>query len=438
VTCLLIEVKEMKIRALILNIVFASMLAFTANAQNNVVSKAIQAFAENNYQQAFDLAGDALANIDELSGDYIPAAYYYLAKSRIQVLRIAMETNDKEKLNRMQNALIESYFDYKEALKTADNKLMTDIQQDLLGIYNPILQTGLSALNTSGDPRQPENVREAALKASVGYLAAAKDISPTYLACDLLGQAKLFSGDSLEAHGAFSESIAVYVYESHATPDFLMAYVFFRKALIERYHQKNNQLALTTLLEGENHLNAEYNKYGASNLTPESRKAYENGLTDLIGFELDIYLADKSLEEEALIRFQEIMMKYPEDYDIHIAYANLLEDVDYNLAIDAYETAISIDDTKELAYFNLGAVYNNLGSELYLAGLNIDDDAAADSLYNESNTCFRQAFINMESAYNLNPQLLQTIRSLVQLATSLGLDEKAEFYKQKEAELRGF
>lgn len=428
----------MKIYKLIFGIAIFFVFSHILQAQNSVVSQAIQAFADDDYQKTYNLAGDALANIDELSGDYIPAAYYYLAKSRVQILRMAMESKDSEKLSTMQNALIESYFDYTEALKTADAKLKADILRDLSGLYNPILQTGLSALNTAGDERQPQNVREAALSASIGYLSAAKDISPTYLACDLLGQAKLQSGDSTKAHSCFDESIKAYAGEAHAQPDFLMAYVYFRKALIERYQQKDNLLALRTLVEGENFLNAEYNKYGGSALPANTLRSFNNGLTDLIGFELDIYLADVSLKDEALIRFQEIMIMYPEDYEIHIAYANLLEDVDYNLAIDAYETAISIDDTRELAYFNLGAVYNNLGSELYLAGLNNDDEAVADSLYNESNNCFRKAFLNMEQAYQLNPMLVSTIRALVQLANSLGLDDQAEFYKQKEAELRGF
>lgn len=191
-------------------------------------------------------------------------------------------------------------------------------------------------------------------------------------------------------------------------------------------------------MEGQNLLNTEHARYGAALLNSEQKKTYENAMISLIGFELDIYLNDKSLIDDALVRFREVMNIYPEDYDIHISYANLLENVDVNLAIDAYETAISIDDEKELAYFNLGALYNNLGSEYYLQGLNQDDDAVADSLYNKANNNFRLAYINMEEAYNRNPKFLPSIRALVQLSTSLGLEEKVEFYKRKEMELRGF
>jgi len=339
----------------------------------------------------------------------------------------------------MQNALIESYFDYKEALKTADHKLQSDINNDLTGLFNPILQTGLSALNTGNDATQDNNVRVAALKAAKGYLGAAKDISPTYLACDLLGQANFTLGDSLTAHKLFGESISTYKTKPPAQADFLMAYVVFRKAIIERYGQHNNSLALATLMDGQNLLNNEYSKHNANGtLNPDQRNAYNNGLIDLIGFELDIYLNDPALKDDAIVRFQEVLVMYPEDYDMHVAYANLLEDIDLLLAIDAYETAISIDDSKELAYFNLGAVYNNLASEYYLKGLNHDDDVIADSLYNEANRSFRSAYTYMEEAYALNPYSIQTIRALIQLAGSLGLDEKVEFYKQKEMELRGF
>jgi len=338
----------------------------------------------------------------------------------------------------MQNALIESYYDYKEALKTADDRLKTDIERDLGELYNPILQTGLSALNTSKDNSQAANIRMSALKASLGYLMAAKDISSTYLVCDLLGQAYMAAGDSVLALENLAESVAAYRTRPPAIPDFLMGYVYFRKAVLERYYLLENRKALATLIEGQNLLNIEYYRLGSSAFSPEMKKAYENGLIDLIGFELDIYLNDKLLIDEAIIRFQEILVLYPEDYDIHVSYANLLEEVDVNLSIDAYETAISIDESRELAYFNLGALYNNLGSEYYLQGLNNDDEAVADSLFNEANAVFRKAYTNMESAYNINPKMLATIRALVQLSNTLGLDEKEAFYKRKELELRGF
>ena len=198
-------------------------------------------------------------------------------------------------------------------------------------------------------------------------------------------------------------------------------------------------LALSTLMEGENLLKGELTRLNnAGTLTPEVKKVYDTGMADLVNLELDIYANDPSLSDEAIIRFQEVLQMYPEDYDKHVAYANMLEEVDLNLAIDAYETAISINGTQELAYFNLGAIYNNLGSEFYLQGLNHDMDAIADSLFNESNKYLRKAYTYMEQAYYLNPKLIQTIRALVQLANSLGLEEKAAFYKQKEIELRGF
>lgn len=427
--------KKFKTIYLAIGLILLGSLA--CQSQNSLVSNAIKAYSEGDFEQVFELTGDALVHIDALSGDYIPAAYYYRGKSRIQILRIALEEGDNERLAGMQNALIESYYDYNEALKTANDKLSIDIRRDLADLYNPLLQTGLSALNTAKNDDQPGNVRESALQASLGYLQAAANISQTYLVYDLLGQAMMMTGDSAAALINFNLGIPAYRERPPATPDFLMAYVYFRKAIIERYFLKDNNKALASLMEGQNMLKREYSKSGGA-LSREDRQAYESGMIDLIGFELDIYLGDPALIDDALVRFREVMSLYPEDYDIHVSYANLLEKVDMNLAIDAYETAISIDDSRELAYFNLGALYNNLGSDVYLKGLNEDTDAMADSLYNEANKYFRKAYINMEQAYNRNPKFLPSIRALVQLARTLGIEEKAEFYKRKELELRGF
>lgn len=429
----------MKFKQTVLSLFLTILSLGMLQGQNRLVSEAIQAFSEGDYQKAYEYSGDALVNVDRLSGDYVAAAWYYLAKSRIQLLRLAMEAGDKEKLLRMQHALIESYIDYKEALKTADHKLQQDIEYDLAGLYNPILQTGLSALNAGNDPQQPENVREAALNAAKGYLEAAKDISPTYMAADLLGQAQLALGDSAAAHRLFDESIRTYKTKPPTEGDFLMSYVVFRKALIERYFDRNGAKAITTLLDGQNLLNAEYRRLStAGAVNPEQLRSYEKGLRDLTRFELDLYLDEDPPSEEAFIRFKEVLLLYPEDYDIHIAYANLLEKTDPRSAINAYHTAISIDEGREIAYFNLGALYNNLGSEHYLAGLNENDEQIADSLYNMANKDFREAYRYMEAAHRLNPYSLETIRALVQLATSLGLDEQAEIYKGKELEMRGF
>jgi tetratricopeptide (TPR) repeat protein len=404
-----------------------------------MVSKAIQAFADGDYQKAYELSGDALVTIDRLSGDYIPAAWYYLAKSRVQILRLAMESGDQEKLQNMQNALIESYFDYKEALKTADHQLQQDIMADLQALYNPILQTGLSALNTGNDPNQPFNVRESAYQAAKGYLGAAYDISPTYLACDLYGQALLANGDSEGALGCFKESIRAYKEKPPTPPDFLMAYVYYRKADIERFSMNNILIALKTLQNGQTLLNSELSRQnGLGNLNPADREKYEKGMMDLINFELDIYRSDTIVRDEAMVRFQEVMIKYPENYDIHIAYAGFLEDIDPLLAIDAYETAISIDESNFIAYFNMGAVYNNMGTDFYMSGLNVDDEAVADSLYNEANNNFRNSYRYLEASHRLNPYDLMTVQALIQLANVLGLEEQAEIYKQKAEALKEF
>jgi hypothetical protein len=429
----------MKLQKRIFLLMLGIMLTFHGFSQNHMVSKAIQAFADGDYYKAYELSGDALVNIDELSGDYIPAAWYYLAKSRVQILRLAMESGDKAKLQTMQNALIESYIDYKEALRTADHQLQQDIMDDLAGLYNPILQTGLSALNTGNDPNQPYNVRQAAYQAAKGYLEAAKDISPTYLACDLYGQALLATMDAIGALGCFKESIRAYKAKPPTPPDFLMAYVYYRKADIERYEMNNVMQALSTLQAGQELLNAELSRQNASGrLSPEKKNEYDKGMMDLIRFELDIYRGDSLPEEEAMVRFQEVMMKYPENYDIHIAYAGFLEDIDPLLAIDAYETAISIDESNFIAYYNMGAMYNNLGSEQYLKGLNIDDDAEADSLYNEANHNFRNAYRYLEASYKLNPYDLTTVEALIQLSNVLGLKEQEEIFKEKAEELRNF
>jgi tetratricopeptide (TPR) repeat protein len=308
---------------------------------------------------------------------------------------------------------------------------------DLDGLYNPILQTGLAALNTGNDPRQPYNVRQSAFNAAKGYLGAAKDISSTYLACDLYGQALLATEDEEGALGCFKESIRAYHANPPDPPDFLMAYVYYRKAEIETVFLDDFMLSLETLRKGRELLITELRRQNLSEInSPGQKKDYENAMIDLIKFELDIYRSETVPQDEAMIRFQEVLTQYPENYDFHIAYAGFLEDIDPLLAIDAYETAISIDESNFIAYYNMAAMYNNQGIVQYEKGLDATDQAQADSLLNEANKNFRDAYRYMEATHRLNPHDLVTIQALIQLAYVLGLEEQAEIYKQKAEELQ--
>jgi tetratricopeptide (TPR) repeat protein len=422
----------------ILTLLFILFTITALHGQNKKVADAVQLFHDGNYDDAYLELKEVLADPGTLSGDYLPLAYQYLANSRMQLLRVAMEGGDNGRLKGMQNALMESYLDYKQALETAADKLRSDILQDMSGLYHPLIQTALVALNASYDRNQAEKVRASALQTARSYLEAARDITPTYLVSDLLGQALLAMGDSLGARDSFNESIEAYRKESPMPPDFLMAYVFFRKALIERYSLINPKMALATLQAGEMLMNKEYERVEAmGGLTNLAASEYQNGLDDLISFELDIYLSEPSLIDEAILRFREVITVYPNDYDILIAYGNLLEKTDMQQAIEVYETAASMDGSRDLGFFNLGAAHNNLAADLYEQALARENDDAAERLYDEANRHFVRAYTNMEKAYRLNPDHPETIRALVQIAITLGLEEEAAFYKKKETELGG-
>ncbi len=422
----------------ILTLVFILIALTALHGQNKKVADAVQLFNDGNYDDAYMQLKEVLADPGTLSGDYLPLAYQYLANARMQVLRVAMEGGDNDGLKGMQHALMESYYDYRQALETAGDKLRSDILRDLSVLYHPLIQTGLVALNASGDRKQAEKVRASALQTARLYLEAARDISPTYLVSDLLGQAMLAMGDSLGASAYFSESIAAYREEPPSPPDFLLAYVFFRKALIERYSLHDPRIALKTLQEGEMLMKKEYERVEAiGGLTDQAASEYQNGLDDLISFELDIYLSEPSLIDEAILRFREAIALYPADYDILIAYGNLLENIDMKQAIETYEAATAMDGSKDLGFFNLGAAHNNMAANLYEQALTLEDDDNAGRLYGEANRHFIKAFTSMEQAYRLNPGQPATISALVQIATTLGLEEEAAFYSKKLAALSG-
>jgi hypothetical protein len=272
----------------------------------------------------------------------------------------------------------------------------------------------------------------------VQLMDVSADIDPnSYIPFDLRGQAKLGLLDSAGAHADFSNATRLIEANTHTRPDLLIGYSYYRKALIERYQQRNVNAALATLDKGKAALEREWGKVAAkrSEMKPEDfanqEKQYADAKGDLTNFELDLLLNAPEKLQQAIDKFKVAIGNEPNNYVLHVAYAQLLEKI--NKSEDAaaiYEKATRIDPANQMAWFNLGAMYVNKAVALYQEANKISDNPAkAKQLQTQADDLFRQALPYLQKANEIDQCDSETLRALLQLTINLQMNDEYKKYK---------
>lgn len=127
----------------------------------------------------------------------------------------------------------------------------------------------------------------------------------------------------------------------------------------------------------------------------------------------------------------------PEDYILLVAYAQMLESTDLETAIEHYQLATEIEPDKTMAWFNLGAVYNNQAMEIMLAANEIESLEDSDAEMKKATPYLEWAFECFEQCYRINPNDIEAVNALKMIATNLNDMEAYEKYLGIYKELKG-
>lgn len=415
-----------KTLSLIKILIFIAGSSFAQN--DSKISMGVVAYQQGDYIKAEKLLSFALEDESKLKQKNIPKGWYYLGMSITGASYNAQKENNLEALLKYKNASLKSYHCYTKGLQNDKNgKYKKLIDKKLTYLFNYLLQDGLTSLN--------QNKHEDA----ISYFNAASDINETilerknYMVYDLRAQSYLGQKDSIKARVDLIQSIKTYNKFPPKNPDLLIAYTYYRLALLARYKDHNLDNALQYIVDGKEILEKEYKRFERSNYTNDrwSRlsQQYEGAKSDLSAFELDILMNSPKKLEEALDKFENAIKEEPNNYIKHVAFASLLERVDLDKSISIYKKAITIDDTKQIAYFNLAAIYINRSVEAAKksnASLNMNE---AKKYEEEIKNNMKIALPLLEKSHNISPKDLGTINALLSVTIQLGMD--AEYLKYK-------
>jgi tetratricopeptide (TPR) repeat protein len=422
----------------IIILLFVTCLTGTGivSAQATKLQQGKTQFDNGFYIKAMEYFNQAISQERSMTPEMLTEAYYYRGLTYMRLYNEAYSGDDKDEQKLYKDAILYAYRDYKASLSHDNGDLWKKIDLEMKNLHHPLLQEGLASLNEYNDlvfngKTDPENLARAE-----DYLLAAHEIRESYLVCDLLGQVYLDKGQKQEAAGYFSKSEKLYTEKLPDEPDFLMAYVFYRLAAIHK--AEDIKLALQDDQRGLNFMESEHSRFLAmkDKMTPEKSQQMEGqfnlALKDLNDLRLDLYLSDTAEYVTALHVFEQELSEKPDDVEVLIGYASLLEKSDKEKAILTYGKALELAPDNAIILFNLGALYYGKGKDLVAAAQDTKDDKQFDILMEGAKSEFETARPYFEKALVKEPDSQEIIRALKTIA--FVLDDQPAYLKYKDME----
>jgi hypothetical protein len=401
-------------------ILFFSVLSLSLQAQIVQFDLAKKNLQEGNYYKALEYFNQTISQERSGNAELLQEAYFLRGMTYIRLYSDAFSTENKEDQKRFEDALLDAYKDFKSSLKYSNGQYVQKVDVEIKKLHQPLLQEGLKSLNEYNDLVFNGKTDAKLLKRAEDYLTAAHDIRDSYLVNDLLGQVALDKGQKPEAKKYFMRSADLYSQDLPEEPDFLMAYVYYRLAAINK--TDSIHIALQDVDRGLRLMQSEYDRYYMmkDKLTPDRQKElqdeYDLSVKDLNNIRLDLYLSNQDLYVEALHIFEEQIMADSSNVDLLIGYASLLEKTDKQKAIKTYLKVLEKDSLNKLALFNIGALYYSKAKELFELAEKEQDSKQFKILTDEGILDFESAQPYFEKVLAQDPSSIDAIQALKTIA----------------------
>ncbi len=407
-------------------------LSTSLPAQKSKITAGVVEFNQGNYESAVEKLDEGLKT-PGLDNDDIAKALYYKGKSLMQLFAQAVQEKDVDKINKYAETYpkVAEYFIEAEK-KDPGGKHSRLIAGNAQTLHQGLLSIGMNYINGGMD------------KEAIPYLEAAVQVNDAlikqngYMAYDLAAQAHLNTGDSVRAETYFGKAISLYKNDKPVSPDFYIGYVFYRKALLERYKNGDIDAALKSLQDGMHLMDEEYKRLPASRDEAQeaAAKVYAQAMQDMKAFELDIYLNAPDKLQDAITRFEQAIKQNPENLIVHVAYASLLERVDVDKALVQYQAVLDKDPNNITALFNAGAIHVNKAKDINEIMVNTENDTEYSRLNDQMNGEMKKAYPLFKKVYELQPDDLSAIRALKQITITLEMQDEYARYREAEKSLQ--
>lgn len=431
-------------------------LALTAFSQASRITGAALDFQNGSYEDALTQARQGLANGASLKDKDIAKANSIIMRSLVKIYEGANKEKDStaraSKLAKHGNVAQDAYKAF-EQLKAKDPKGSFDSEvQPYLPMLGQILVIEGQKSLTANPPRFAEGL---------GMLDNAENLltqtqQATYTIHLLKGLAYVnqrTKADSLKALESFEkcvksydETIARLEKEKGTSETKAKQYDVYKKDK----SVGNAYAALVTLYA---RVKSDVNL--ASKTAEKGKAAYPDN-EEIVAAELNMYL-DPALLNEALSKFKQQLEKTPDNVQIILVYANLLEkkanalakagkpraevDATFDEAVAVYKKILAKDPKHRDANFNIGAIYVNRAVDVTKSINDLPSNASDDqyeALKKQKDMALKLALPFLETTGEVEQYKVETtLNALVGVCADLGEADKMNQYKAKPDQLQG-
>ncbi len=392
------------------------------------VTAGINALKNGAYEEAIQSLSKALETPARLKKEDATQAHFYRGMAIISAHQEALRLRRSSPVS---EPYLKTCEDLMAALRTDNGRWADDIKQLQKELFRPLLAEGTRSLN--GNQYEQAflymdcvvNIRSSAMD---------DDYWPAY---DMRGQARLALQDTVKALEDLQKAGEVYQRATGGTPDPLIAYVYYRAALIHRFSNRDVDQALEAIRQGKTVLEAERLKFSNELRTESLDHRFAQAQNDLDRFELEILLQKPDKYDEAIAHFKQAVAENPDDYTLLMAYAALVEARDTDAAVPIYERAISIAPDRSTAYFNLAVMYYNEGADLYQKIKDMPVTRQRKETESRIEARFLAAIPAFEKARELEPNDDATVDALLQIVKYLKRDDEIQKYTRIKQQMEG-
>lgn len=443
--------------------IFLSMCALTLlvtglHAQDSKIETGVVSFQQQDWGSAIKALDAGLADPSILKPKNVPRGYYYRAQARMMLTQslgaeIQKKMNAKDTVGaeavgkQMVNNLKLIIADYRKAKETdAEGKWGKDIENNMriprMIVIGMVEQTLQQLRNDEIMKKASEEDYKELSDLIVPLLDELILLEPNgYLGYDLRGQTKNALKDPAGAQTDYELAMKKFKEAPPEQPDMEFGRTFLRSSILYK-ESKNADKALQMLGDGKAVVEAEFKRMETKKqyIADSNWKKIENSKNDLINRlsvnELAILMEMPDKMNEAVARFDKAIADKPQDYNLHINFASLLEKVDSTRAIRMYEKAMAIDPKRTSAYNNLGAFYNGKAKEFHDKLKATEDERLMTAYKSLRDQNFQLAKPQFEKALELEPRNIEYVKALKQIAIFLNDEPGMIKYGDLEKQIR--
>ena len=154
--------------------------------------------------------------------------------------------------------------------------------------------------------------------------------------------------------------------------------------------------------------------------------------------ELNIYQQNPALFEDARKKFDSAIAENPDDYQIKLAYANLLDRNEKADEAFKYYMQVNEADPENIGgIYGVGAYYINKAAEISNEKAKYTKEEDIDKADQEILKLVEKAYPYMQKLHELQPNERQWLSQLINITPMIGKDEEMEMYYEKMKALDG-